>query len=200
MMDNNRSGRLLRNQLVCTGQGHLQGSFGGQQVKHFSMIFEGWDASGKGDSIGALVYPMDPRGFKVHTTQAPSREERLRPFLWRFWNKLPTRGDFCFFDRSWYRCLLEDRLERKVKSKHVPRVADAIREFEQYKKKKPRSQGEARDDTDELITRAKSKKAILEAEAAEKKAASRPAKPAAPPPKAEEKKAAPAKGKEEGKK
>jgi polyphosphate:AMP phosphotransferase len=94
------------------------------------VIFEGWDASGKGDSIGTLVYPMDPRGFKVHTTQAPSREESLRPFLWRFWNKLPPRGDFCFFDRSWYRCLLEDRIERRVKNKHVAGIADAIREFE----------------------------------------------------------------------
>jgi polyphosphate:AMP phosphotransferase len=94
------------------------------------VIFEGLDASGKGDSIGTLVYPMDPRGFKVHTTQAPSREESLRPFLWRFWSNMPGRGDFVFFDRSWYRCLLEDCVANRTKRKEVPGFADSIREFE----------------------------------------------------------------------
>ncbi len=56
-------------------------------------------------------------------------------------------------------------------------VDEALREFELYKEKKPRSaQGGTPDDTDELITRAKSKKAVLEAQATAK------ATPAAPPP------------------
>jgi polyphosphate:AMP phosphotransferase len=94
------------------------------------VLFEGWDAAGKGDAIAGLVYPLDPRGFKVHTTQAPSEEERLRPFLVRFWTRLPARGDFAFFDRSWYRRLLEDRLAGDVKGRGVPAVAAEIREFE----------------------------------------------------------------------
>src|SRR5262245_20152043 len=94
------------------------------------VLFEGWDASGKGDSIGSLVYPLDPRGFKVHTTQAPSEEERCRPFLWRFFSHLPARGDFAFFDRSWNRPLLGDRVAGETDPADVPAMAAGIREFE----------------------------------------------------------------------
>lgn len=93
-------------------------------------VFEGWDAAGKGDAIGSLVYPLDPRGFKVHTTQPPNEEERLRPFLWRFCTRLPARGDLAFFDRSWYRRLLEDRLDGEVEDGAVAAAASEIREFE----------------------------------------------------------------------
>jgi AMP-polyphosphate phosphotransferase len=94
------------------------------------VLFEGWDAAGKGDSIGSLTYPMDPRGFKVYTTQEPNDEERYRPFLWRFSTRLPPRGDFAFFDRSWYRRLLEERVDGEIKSGDVTAVAAEIRDFE----------------------------------------------------------------------
>src|SRR5688572_268808 len=94
------------------------------------VVLEGWDASGKGDSIGHLVYPLDPRGFRVHTTGAPNAEERLRPFLTRFWVRLPAVGDFALFDRSWYRRLLEDRLDEDLGPAKVARAAAEIREFE----------------------------------------------------------------------
>ncbi|HYM79820.1 MAG TPA: phosphate--AMP phosphotransferase [Candidatus Limnocylindria bacterium] len=94
------------------------------------VVFEGWDASGKGDSIGNLLYPLDPRGFKVHTTQAPTPEEQLRPFLTRFWTRMPKRGDFALFDRSWYRRLLEDRLAGLISPDAVAGVAAEIRDFE----------------------------------------------------------------------
>ena len=41
------------------------------------VLFEGWDASGKGDSIGSLAYPLDPRGFKVYSAKEPNEEEFL---------------------------------------------------------------------------------------------------------------------------
>jgi polyphosphate kinase 2 (PPK2 family) len=94
------------------------------------VVFEGWDASGKGDSIGSLTYPMDPRGFKVYTTQEPNEEERHRPFLWRFFTRLPARGDFAFFDRSWYRRLLEERVDGAIRSRDVKAIAAEIRDFE----------------------------------------------------------------------
>jgi polyphosphate kinase 2 (PPK2 family) len=94
------------------------------------VLFEGWGTSGKGDSIASLVYPLDPRGFKVYTTRAPNEEERFRPFLWRFSTRLPARGDFSFFDRSWYRRLLEDRLDGHFDKDGAPAVAAEIREFE----------------------------------------------------------------------
>lgn len=75
-----------------------------------TLIFEGWDAAGKGDSIGHLLQNMDPRGFKVFVTRQRSEEERLRPLLWRFWLRLPGRGAISIFDRSWYFWLCNDRL------------------------------------------------------------------------------------------
>src|SRR5438552_8089900 len=65
------------------------------------VVFEGWDAAGKGTMINRLMQPLDPRGFKVWSTNAPTEEESYRPFLWRFWTKLPARGYMAIFDRSW---------------------------------------------------------------------------------------------------
>ncbi len=78
------------------------------------LVFEGWDASGKGDVIEKLVGRIDPRGYEVQLIRAPTEEERLRPFLWRFWTRLPERGGIAIFDRSWYRRVLSDRVEREV--------------------------------------------------------------------------------------
>ena len=94
------------------------------------VLFEGLDASGKGDSIGSLVYPLDPRGFKVYTTKEPNEEEHFRPFLWRFWTHLPSRGEFVFLDRSWYRRLLDDRMDRNLQQQDILIAAGKIREFE----------------------------------------------------------------------
>ena len=95
-----------------------------------AILFEGWDAAGKGDSIANLVYPLDPRGFKVYTTREASEEEAFRPFLWRFSTRLPSRGNFVFFDRSWYWLLLEDRMEGRINQHQAQLVAEEIREFE----------------------------------------------------------------------
>lgn len=106
-----------------------------QQIVHqmgipVVILFEGLDASGKGDSIGSLVYPLDPRGFKVFTTKAPNEEEYFRPFLWRFWTRLPSRNEFVFLDRSWYRQLLDDRVDGKLHQQDILVAAAGIREFE----------------------------------------------------------------------
>ncbi|HTP50247.1 MAG TPA: hypothetical protein VMK42_06090 [Anaeromyxobacteraceae bacterium] len=75
------------------------------------IVIEGWDAAGKGDTIEKLVGRLDPRGYKVHATHAPTPEEALRPFLWRFWIRAPARGEIAIFDRSWYHRVLVDRVE-----------------------------------------------------------------------------------------
>jgi len=75
------------------------------------VVLEGWDAAGKGDTIEKLVGRLDPRGYKVHAVHAPTPEEELRPFLWRFWTRIPGRGEISIFDRSWYHRVLVDRVE-----------------------------------------------------------------------------------------
>jgi len=94
------------------------------------IVFEGWDAAGKGTLINDLILPLDPRGFTVCSSLPPTEEERLRPFLWRFWIKTPPRGRIAVFDRSWYRVLLSDRVDGNLKPAEVRRAARDILSFE----------------------------------------------------------------------
>ena len=75
------------------------------------IVFEGWDASGKGTTISALTQRLDPRGFKLYPITAPRTYEQQRPWLWRFWLKVPNRGEMVIFDHSWYGRVLEERVE-----------------------------------------------------------------------------------------
>ncbi len=77
-----------------------------------------------------MVYPLDPRGFKVRSTQNPTDDDLEHPFLWRFWKDLPARGDFVVFDRSWYRALLEDRVDEDLDASEVRARASEIRDHE----------------------------------------------------------------------
>lgn len=105
-----------------------------RNVKHHNIpivfIFEGWDAAGKGTIINRITLSLDPRGFKVYPVLPPNEEEKLRPFLWRFWRKIPQRGGIAIFDRSWAGRLIEGRVEKIVKGKVVVRAYDEINSLE----------------------------------------------------------------------
>ena len=75
------------------------------------ILFEGWDAAGKGTSVNLLTQRLDPRGFKLYAIQAPRTYETHMPWLWRFWLKLPNYGEMAIFDRSWYGRVLVERVE-----------------------------------------------------------------------------------------
>jgi len=75
------------------------------------IVFEGWDAAGKGSSINLLTSRLDPRGFKLYPIQGPRTFEKRLPWLWRFWLKLPNLGEMAIFDRSWYGRVLVERVE-----------------------------------------------------------------------------------------
>ncbi len=94
------------------------------------IAFEGWDAGGKGGAIKRLTEKLDPRGFVVHPIGAPSDEEKRRHWLWRFWTKLPERGRWAIFDRSWYGRVLVERVEGLAKKKAWKRAYREINEFE----------------------------------------------------------------------
>ena len=66
------------------------------------IAFEGWSASGKGSLIGKLLKYLDPRGVKMYSITSPSDEESRKPYMNRFWMKIPGRGEIAIFDRSWY--------------------------------------------------------------------------------------------------
>lgn len=71
------------------------------------ILFEGWDASGKGTLMNELILPLDPRGFQVFNIGEPSKETLLWPHLFAFWEMTPPKGRMSIFNRSWYRRMLE---------------------------------------------------------------------------------------------
>lgn len=95
-----------------------------------AIIFEGWDAAGKGDSIEKLVGRLDPRGYKVHPIYSPSEDEALRPFLWRFWMRIPGKGEIAIFDRSWYYQVLQARVDEDVSKREWQAAFNENNQFE----------------------------------------------------------------------
>ncbi|AGH51320.1 MULTISPECIES: polyphosphate kinase 2 family protein [Sphingomonadales] len=98
------------------------------------VMFEGWDAAGKGGIIQRLTAKWDPRHFEVWPISAPTEEEKARHFLWRFWKRLPGQGEIGVFDRSWYGRVLVERVENFATEKQWRRAYDEINEFEAQQK------------------------------------------------------------------
>jgi polyphosphate kinase 2 (PPK2 family) len=94
------------------------------------VLFEGWDASGKGGAIKRLVAPLDPRHVRVAEFAAPSAIERRHHFLWRFWPALPGWGGVAVLDRSWYGRVLVERVEGLATKAQWSRAYTEIVEFE----------------------------------------------------------------------
>jgi polyphosphate kinase 2 (PPK2 family) len=95
------------------------------------IVFEGWDAADIGSSITLLSECADPARCKIWRVRAALPAERNYPWMWRFWCKLPGRGEVALFDRSWYRRVLAERLEELVPEPELPRAYRDIVEFEQ---------------------------------------------------------------------
>jgi AMP-polyphosphate phosphotransferase len=94
------------------------------------VVFEGWDASGKGGAIKRLVAPLDPRHVRVAQFGAPSYDEKRHHFLWRFWPVLPGWGGMAVFDRSWYGRVLVERVEGYATEEQWRRAYREIVDFE----------------------------------------------------------------------
>jgi polyphosphate kinase 2 (PPK2 family) len=94
------------------------------------ILFEGWDAAGKGTSINLLTRRLDPRGFKVYPIREARTYEKAHPWLWRFWRKLPNYGEMAIFDRTWYGRVLVERVEGLTPEKEWRRAYRDIVEFE----------------------------------------------------------------------
>ncbi|NIM94963.1 MAG: hypothetical protein GTO18_14780 [Anaerolineales bacterium] len=95
------------------------------------ILFEGWDAAGKGTTINTLTQRLDPRGFKLYPIRAARTYEKMHPWLWRYWLKLPNYGEMAIFDRSWYGRVLVERVERFTPKKEWQKAYRDIVDFEQ---------------------------------------------------------------------
>lgn len=94
------------------------------------VMFEGWDASGKGGAIKRLTAQLDPRHVRVSQFAAPTPDEKRHHFLGRFWPDLPGWGGFAVFDRSWYGRVLVERVEGFATEKEWKRAYTEIVEYE----------------------------------------------------------------------
>ena len=94
------------------------------------VVFEGMGAAGKGTQINRLIQALDPRGFDVYANDKATEEENMRPFLWRFWTKLPAHGRIAVFDRSWYRQVAIERFDGKLPEADLPGAFQDIQSFE----------------------------------------------------------------------
>jgi AMP-polyphosphate phosphotransferase len=94
------------------------------------VVFEGWDASGKGGAIKRLVAPLDPRHVRVSQFGAPSADEKRHHFLSRFWPALPGWGGMAVYDRSWYGRVLVERVEGLAAKEQWQRAYEEIDAFE----------------------------------------------------------------------
>lgn len=95
------------------------------------IVFEGFDAAGKGGAIRKLTEMLDPRGFKVHPIGPPTAEEQGKHWLYRFWSLLPSPGTIAIFDRSWYGRVLVERVEELTDKAHWKRAYSEINQFEE---------------------------------------------------------------------
>jgi polyphosphate kinase 2 (PPK2 family) len=117
--------RLLHLRLINGGQ--LSGGKLGPPV---CIVFEGWDAAGKGGAIKRLVERLDPRHVHIAPFAAPTHDELRHHFLWRFWPPLPGWGGMTIFDRSWYGRVLVERVENLATEVQWRRAYQEINDFE----------------------------------------------------------------------
>ena len=94
------------------------------------VLFEGWDASGKGGAIKRLVAPLDPRHVRVRQFAAPTPDEKRHHWLGRFWPALPGWGGMAVLDRSWYGRVLVERVEGFANRAEWQSAYEQIRDFE----------------------------------------------------------------------
>jgi len=94
------------------------------------IVYEGWDAAGKGGTIKRLTRALDPRGYEVVPVGPPTAEEKSHHYLWRFWRRIPKTGHITIFDRSWYGRVLVERVEGFCTQEEWERAYREINEFE----------------------------------------------------------------------
>lgn len=94
------------------------------------ILYEGWDAAGKGGNIKRVTAALDARGYQVNPIASPEPHEKARHYLWRFWTRLPKTGHIAIFDRSWYGRVMVERIEGFCSENDWQRAYNEMNEFE----------------------------------------------------------------------
>lgn len=101
-----------------------------RQDRRAMLVFEGWDAAGKGGAIRRITEKLDPRGFDVHPISAPTPDELSRHYLYRFQTRQPSKGSISILDRSYYGRVLVERVEGFATEQAWQRAYSEINEYE----------------------------------------------------------------------
>ncbi|MCB9690472.1 MAG: polyphosphate:AMP phosphotransferase [Alphaproteobacteria bacterium] len=94
------------------------------------VVFEGWDAAGKGGAIRRITGAVDARLSQIIPVAAPTDEEAAQHYLWRFWRHVPRAGRLTIYDRSWYGRVLVERVEGFARDDEWLRAYHEINAFE----------------------------------------------------------------------
>jgi polyphosphate kinase 2 (PPK2 family) len=103
-----------------------------EQKRTLVVVYEGWDAGGKGGNIKRVTERLDPRGYEVFAIAAPKGDDATHHYLWRFWRRLkpPDEKQILIFDRSWYGRVMVERIEGFCTEEEWRRAFREINEFE----------------------------------------------------------------------
>ena len=102
-----------------------------REKRPLMVVFEGWDAAGKGGNIRRIAEKLDPRLYKVEPIGVPNDYEKSHHYLWRFYRRVPDAGHITIFDRSWYGRVLVERVENLSKEERWQQAYNEINEFEE---------------------------------------------------------------------
>ena len=94
------------------------------------VLMEGWGTAGKGSVIGQVIQNIDPRFFKVESMGEKSEEERRKPFLYRYFKRIPEEGKFVFLDSGWMDEIVKDELHGKLSDEDYAKRIESVRRFE----------------------------------------------------------------------
>ena len=94
------------------------------------VLMEGWGTAGKGSLIGEVIKYLDPRFFKVAAMNVPTEEEKRKPFLYRYFQKIPEAGKFMFLDTGWMDEITRQRLNGEMDDKVYEQRLESVRNFE----------------------------------------------------------------------
>lgn len=94
------------------------------------ILIDGFDGAGKGKVINELILPLTPKSFRVHSRITETENELMHPYMWRFWERVPEKGNIDIFEQAWYERVWRDRFKEKTKVKAVGTAFNEINSFE----------------------------------------------------------------------
>ncbi|WP_417781382.1 polyphosphate:AMP phosphotransferase [Stutzerimonas xanthomarina] len=94
------------------------------------ILINGIEGAGKGETIKLLNEWMDPRLIRVDSFDVPTDEELSHPPAWRYWRRLPPKGQTGIFFGNWYSKMLEDRVHGRIKKADLELAIDRAQRFE----------------------------------------------------------------------